>query len=72
MLHPRKTFVVSPSTNQPFVLRLSKETVGFLRTGLSNPAVSLAEPHERNYVKSHALRPAQGERILTRPFGTLH
>lgn len=29
-------FVVSPSRNQPFVLRFLKETVGFLRTGLSN------------------------------------
>jgi hypothetical protein len=28
-------FVLSPSVNQPLVLRLSKETVGFLRTGLS-------------------------------------
>lgn len=30
-------FVVSPSTSQPFVLSLSKETAEILRAGLSNP-----------------------------------
>ena len=50
---------LSPSTNQPFVLSLSKETAGWLRTDLSKPVVSLSNQVNGGFFRS-----------LLRPFAT--